>query len=299
MDLTVPQLHDCLMSPNYSGLSELNCLCSESDCVWEPDSSFSDSSTPLRPAWVSPEFDHLMLTGQLQFPLESDCLTDSTSHSLSPISSVDSSRFSPSCFTVVSPGESTEAWSLPSQPTERPGSGQRLRKTRPRYPGRQRQSASEREKLRMRGLAKALHNLRTYLPPSVVPASQSLTKLETLRLTIRYISHLTELLRLSEESPSEGSDIEGRYPPDMCSCQPWLQRPFAPPSFTLPALPSCHQRELLTMSSQSHLTTSQVTQFFTKEGISVQEGGDLGGDLRAGEWGSRRGRVGLVKPGLT
>eukprot|EP00061_Rhincodon_typus_P011398 g36369.t1 len=92
---------------------------------------------------------------------ESDCLTDSTSHSLSPISSIDSYRFSPPYLAVESPRESHEARSLPSPPTERPDSGQGLRKTRPRYPGRQRQSASEREKLRMRGLAKALHNLRT------------------------------------------------------------------------------------------------------------------------------------------
>ncbi|CAM2098894.1 unnamed protein product [Caretta caretta] len=52
----------------------------------------------------------------------------------------------------------------------------------------------------MRNLSKALHTLRRYLPPSVAPAGQSLTKIETLRLTIRYISHLSELLGLSEET---------------------------------------------------------------------------------------------------
>uniref|UniRef100_A0A8C3IMH1 BHLH domain-containing protein n=1 Tax=Chrysemys picta bellii TaxID=8478 RepID=A0A8C3IMH1_CHRPI len=66
--------------------------------------------------------------------------------------------------------------------------------------GGQRQSASEREKLRMRNLSKALHTLRRYLPPSVAPAGQSLTKIETLRLAIRYISHLSELLGLNEET---------------------------------------------------------------------------------------------------
>ncbi|XP_003413826.2 mesoderm posterior protein 1 [Loxodonta africana] len=64
----------------------------------------------------------------------------------------------------------------------------------------QRQSASEREKLRMRTLARALHELRLFLPPSVAPAGQSLTKIETLRLAIRYIGHLSAVLGLSEES---------------------------------------------------------------------------------------------------
>ncbi|XP_008851031.1 mesoderm posterior protein 1 [Nannospalax galili] len=64
----------------------------------------------------------------------------------------------------------------------------------------QRQSASEREKLRMRTLARALHELRRFLPQSVAPAGQSLTKIETLRLAIRYISHLSAVLGLSEDS---------------------------------------------------------------------------------------------------
>nr|XP_028562049.1 mesoderm posterior protein 1-like [Podarcis muralis] len=66
--------------------------------------------------------------------------------------------------------------------------------------GSQRQSASQREKHRMRRLAQALHTLRLYLPTSVAPAGQSLTKIETLRLAIRYITHLSEQLGLSEEA---------------------------------------------------------------------------------------------------
>ncbi|XP_015728946.1 mesoderm posterior protein 1 [Coturnix japonica] len=62
-----------------------------------------------------------------------------------------------------------------------------------------RQSASEREKLRMRRLAQAMHRLRHYLPPALAPAGQSLTKIETLRLATRYIAHLSALLGLSEE----------------------------------------------------------------------------------------------------
>ncbi|XP_072202068.1 uncharacterized protein [Excalfactoria chinensis] len=62
-----------------------------------------------------------------------------------------------------------------------------------------RQSASEREKLRMRRLAQAMHRLRHYLPPALAPAGQNLTKIETLRLATRYIAHLSALLGLSEE----------------------------------------------------------------------------------------------------
>uniref|UniRef100_A0A4W4GDP2 Mesoderm posterior aa n=1 Tax=Electrophorus electricus TaxID=8005 RepID=A0A4W4GDP2_ELEEL len=96
--------------------------------------------------------------------------------SLSPVSSTDSCCFSP--------------------PTYHHGSGQG------RFPGVKRQSASEREKLRMRDLTKALHHLRTYLPPSVAPVGQTLTKIETLRLTIRYISHLSA--QLEQQLPSWG-----------------------------------------------------------------------------------------------
>ncbi|XP_051978649.1 mesogenin-1-like [Xyrauchen texanus] len=74
------------------------------------------------------------------------------------------------------------------------------RSTRSKNPSKQRQSASEKEKHRMRDLTKALQHLRTYLPPSVAPVSQTLTKIETLRLTIRYISYLSAQLGLGEES---------------------------------------------------------------------------------------------------
>ncbi|XP_055411897.1 mesoderm posterior protein 2 [Bubalus kerabau] len=73
-------------------------------------------------------------------------------------------------------------------------------RVRTRPAGGQRQSASEREKLRMRTLARALQELRRFLPPSVAPAGQSLTKIETLRLAIRYIGHLSAVLGLSEDS---------------------------------------------------------------------------------------------------
>ncbi|XP_076148810.1 uncharacterized protein LOC143132871 [Alosa pseudoharengus] len=79
-------------------------------------------------------------------------------------------------------------------------SGRPIRtRTRSKNPSKQRQSASEKEKLRMRDLTKALHHLRTYLPASVAPVGQTLTKIETLRLTIRYIAHLSAQLGLSED----------------------------------------------------------------------------------------------------
>uniref|UniRef100_A0A8C0IR93 BHLH domain-containing protein n=1 Tax=Chelonoidis abingdonii TaxID=106734 RepID=A0A8C0IR93_CHEAB len=95
--------------------------------------------------------------------------------------------------------------------------------SRGRAGGGQRQSASEREKLRMRNLSKALHTLRRYLPPSVAPVGQSLTKIETLRLAIRYISHLSELLGLSEETLAQRREGPRRHcqlcPEGLGCCQ--------------------------------------------------------------------------------
>ncbi|KAM7039228.1 mesoderm posterior protein 2 [Acridotheres tristis] len=65
-----------------------------------------------------------------------------------------------------------------------------------------RQSASEREKLRMRRLAQALLRLRHYLPPALAPAGHTLTKIETLRLATRYIAHLSALLGLGRRAPA-------------------------------------------------------------------------------------------------
>ncbi|XP_077376338.1 uncharacterized protein LOC144018079 [Festucalex cinctus] len=76
------------------------------------------------------------------------------------------------------------------------GSPAPVKKSRSRYPGKKRQTASEREKLRMRDLTKALHQLRSYLPPS---GGQTLTKIQTLHLAARYIAFLSAQLGLSEE----------------------------------------------------------------------------------------------------
>ncbi|XP_039766196.1 mesoderm posterior protein 2 [Ornithorhynchus anatinus] len=53
----------------------------------------------------------------------------------------------------------------------------------------------------MRNLSRALHELRRYLPPSVAPAGQTLTKIDTLRLAIRYIAHLSALLGRGQGRP--------------------------------------------------------------------------------------------------
>ncbi|NXW41671.1 MESP1 protein, partial [Nyctiprogne leucopyga] len=91
-------------------------------------------------------------------------------------------------------------------------------------PGGPRQSASEREKLRMRRLAQALLRLRHYLPPALAPAGQSLTKIETLRLAIRYIAHLSALLGLSEEVLARRRGAAPRHcplcPQGLGCCQP-------------------------------------------------------------------------------
>ncbi|OBS60685.1 hypothetical protein A6R68_08151 [Neotoma lepida] len=112
------------------------------------------------------------------------------SDSTSPASSSDSSGSCP-CYISRRPTHSaSKAQAAPTAP----------RRARPAPAAGQRQSASEREKLRMRTLARALHELRRFLPPSVAPAGQSLTKIETLRLAIRYIGHLSAVLGLSEDS---------------------------------------------------------------------------------------------------
>ncbi|XP_077174337.1 mesoderm posterior protein 2-like [Paroedura picta] len=111
----------------------------------------------------------------------------------------------PSCVSPASSPESGAGSLSPVYAPSRPAAAAAAAPPRPKGGRRgrlgdgQRQSASQREKLRMRRLARALHTLRRFLPPSVAPAGQNLTKIETLRLTIRYIAHLSDLLGLSHE----------------------------------------------------------------------------------------------------
>ncbi|XP_072006305.1 uncharacterized protein [Engystomops pustulosus] len=125
--------------------------------------------------------------------------------SLSPASSIDSSGLSPPYIGYATSQETLGNISMPcSQPMDlkmqpKIPTGKKTKKMKAKLPDTQRQSASEREKMRMRNLSKALQNLRRYLPPSVAPIDKTLTKIETLQLTIRYISLLSEQLGLSEE----------------------------------------------------------------------------------------------------
>ncbi|KAK2919733.1 mesoderm posterior protein 1-like [Channa argus] len=145
---------------------------------------------------------------QYQWCSDSDLSSISSTETLSPVHSMDSS---------LSPSYQQPPQSTPK--AAKTGHSQSL-KCSPYFPSRrgrksgqatqirskQRESASEKEKLRMRDLTKALHHLRSYLPPSVAPAGQTLTKIETLRLTIRYISYLSAQLGLSEEVPFQGRE---------------------------------------------------------------------------------------------
>ncbi|XP_053567210.1 mesogenin-1 [Bombina bombina] len=60
-----------------------------------------------------------------------------------------------------------------------------------------RRKASEREKMRMRAIADALHTLRNNLPPIYSQGRQPLTKIQTLKSTISYIAELTNILNSS------------------------------------------------------------------------------------------------------
>ncbi|KAL8172908.1 UNVERIFIED_CONTAM: Mesogenin-1 [Gekko kuhli] len=75
-----------------------------------------------------------------------------------------------------------------------PGQGKGQKGPKVRMSAQRRRKASEREKLRMRTLAEALHTLRNYLPPIYSQRGQPLTKIQTLKYTIKYIGELTDLL---------------------------------------------------------------------------------------------------------
>ncbi|XP_069481512.1 mesoderm posterior protein 1-like [Ambystoma mexicanum] len=142
--------------------------------------------------------------------------------SLSPASSTDSYGLSPPYLQFAFPQDLYGGFfapadgGLPSGGPQTPPGLKSRKAGRCRVAGTQRYSASEREKMRMRNLSKALQGLRRYLPPSVAPAGKSLTKIETLQLTIRYISHLSDLLGVSEESLAQGRQSSRGRRCDLC-----------------------------------------------------------------------------------
>nr|AAF72811.1 Mesp-related bHLH transcription factor mesp-a [Danio rerio] len=117
----------------------------------------------------------------------------SATGSLSPTSSIDSCSFSPPAYSLLPQIFPKSIQKTDVQPPKRTG------RPKSKFPGVKRQTASEREKLRMRDLTKALHHLRTFLPASVAPVGKTLTKIETLRLAIKYISCLSDQLGCGED----------------------------------------------------------------------------------------------------
>ncbi|XP_070687800.1 mesoderm posterior aa [Pempheris klunzingeri] len=196
--------------------------------------------------------------GPLAYDPASDPGYFSAGSSLSPTSSVDSFCFSPTSlqasgneqdaldrFIFNSPAApllTHEAQSLPC--TRSSAATSTIKKSRSRYPGKKRQTASEREKLRMRDLTKAMHHLRTYLPPSVAPAGQTLTKIETLRLTIRYISYLSAQLGLSDEVLEQKRSSGFVEQPQTLS-----QFLGQPPASHSPQEPDCNSMSTVQLSS--------------------------------------------------
>ncbi|XP_036431428.1 mesogenin-1 [Colossoma macropomum] len=109
----------------------------------------------------------------------------------SPDSSPYSSRSSPE---PQAEGEQSFAsFSYDSPHDRRAKNGQR-KLSKAKMSSKRRMKASEREKLRMRSLAEALHQLRDYLPPVYSRKGQPLTKIQTLKYTIEYIKELSDIL---------------------------------------------------------------------------------------------------------
>uniref|UniRef100_A0A3Q4BJ41 Mesogenin-1 n=1 Tax=Mola mola TaxID=94237 RepID=A0A3Q4BJ41_MOLML len=111
--------------------------------------------------------------------------------STSPEPSMDSMCSSPEMCCSSGRQEIRE---LPFVLTRRAPSASAQRPTKPKMSTKRRMKASEREKLRMRSLAEALHQLRDYLPPDYSRRGQPLTKIQTLKYTIEYINKLSDIL---------------------------------------------------------------------------------------------------------
>ncbi|KAL6480701.1 hypothetical protein MHYP_G00117340 [Metynnis hypsauchen] len=185
--------------------------------------------------------------------------------SLSPTSSVDSSCFSPPVCQFragfIQPKE--PEWI--SQAWEKPTAAQTRRTTRSKNPGKKRQSASEREKLRMRDLTKALHYLRSFLPPSVAPAGQTLTKIETLRLTIHYISYLSSQLG-HEENLSHAENVQSHSAASPVQqggfSDPWSQNKVQ--ADLQYSGQHCQSSTMFTASAQQMETSSVSTAYYSE-----------------------------------
>lgn len=113
--------------------------------------------------------------------------------SSSPEPSVDSICSSPEmCFSSRSGNIDAKDFSYGFTPGRHAPGPQKQHK--PKMSTKRRVKASEREKMRMRSLAEALHQLRDYLPPDYSKRGQPLTKIQTLKYTIEYINKLSDIL---------------------------------------------------------------------------------------------------------
>uniref|UniRef100_A0A8C2C7E8 Mesoderm posterior aa n=1 Tax=Cyprinus carpio TaxID=7962 RepID=A0A8C2C7E8_CYPCA len=172
----------------------------------------------------------------------------SAGSSLSPASSTDSCGFSPPaypCGVGQDIAQIIPHHSITTQGRNKVQPPKRTGRPRSKFPGVKRQTASEREKLRMRDLTKALHHLRSYLPPSVAPVGKTLTKIETLRLTIQYISCLSAQLELTEDEVDCGAQAEVNAASTIFDG--FTATPSAPQSLPAQQFPSmtCYQTQNL------------------------------------------------------
>ncbi|XP_029281485.1 mesogenin-1 [Cottoperca gobio] len=111
--------------------------------------------------------------------------------STSPESSIDSMCSSPEmCYSSGHQEMKDFSYGFPG----RRATSKAQRLSKPKMSTKRRVKASEREKMRMRSLAEALHHLRDYLPPDYSKRGQPLTKIQTLKYTIEYINKLTGIL---------------------------------------------------------------------------------------------------------
>ncbi|XP_061668798.1 mesogenin-1 [Syngnathoides biaculeatus] len=134
----------------------------------------------------------ILLDWKVGEPLHSSSSSSASSpESSSPSSSVDSVCSSPEIF--YSDGHRQLGYDFPGRGS---GSGPKASRTqvKAKMSTKRRVKASEREKLRMRSLAEALHQLRDYLPPDYTKKGQPLTKIQTLKYTIDYINKLSDIL---------------------------------------------------------------------------------------------------------
>ncbi|XP_023662777.1 mesogenin-1 [Paramormyrops kingsleyae] len=115
----------------------------------------------------------------------------------SPLCASSDTSFDSTCSSPEMPPSSSDRRSLDFPYPQRNSGGYQEKPSKPKMSIKRRMKASEREKMRMRSLADALHQLRDYLPPDYSQRGQPLTKIQTLKYTIQYINELSDLLKAS------------------------------------------------------------------------------------------------------